>query len=267
MYHYSQYPIIFYPYHNNTYYQQTYYRQPLNDVFWGNDVIAEQNYLTKEYDIYNQFGSLENDYLNPYGYTTREPQVPYLIPVDDIKTLKGKQIRTTVPNITGTITATVGSYNAQTNRVQLINIRSDRTGISYGNLSYLPEELSGLEVLSVPGSETDHHPPGSEDCTVTGGKGKYIDSGTAQVSGVPFKWAVYECQIEVANYVLNRTNTRVSFEMPGSVALTRFRYSIYVQNKTLWIEVESQYKNPLTGRWHKTHGAKTKVGSWASLKF
>ena len=71
----------------------------------------------------------------------------YIIPVNEIQQMQGKRIRTTVPNIAGTITATVGTYNASTNRVELINIISDRTGVSYGNLSYLPEELSGLQVI------------------------------------------------------------------------------------------------------------------------
>lgn len=61
----------------------------------------------------------------------RNPQ-PHLMPISDIKNLKGKKIRTTVPNILGTITAIVGTYDTQTNRVELKNIISDRTGVNYG---------------------------------------------------------------------------------------------------------------------------------------
>lgn len=271
-YHHNQYPIAVYPYYNNSYYHQIYYRQPLHHEFWEDDVIDEQNYLTEGYDLYNQFGSLEADYLNTQGYTAREP-VQYLIPVNDLQNLKGKKIRTTVPNIPGTIIATVGSYNPQTNRVQLINIRSERTGISYGNLSYLPEELSGLEELSGPGSTTgpDSSTPGSQDCSVTGGKGKYIDSGSQTIEGYPIKWSVYECQLEIKvgrdSYILNRQNNGISFEIPSNIPLNRGKGSIFVQNKTLWIDIEYQYQNPFTKKWRRIGGFKTKLGSWAGLKF
>ncbi|PGM02550.1 hypothetical protein CN938_30915 [Bacillus thuringiensis] len=138
-------------------------------------------------------------------------------------------------------------------------------------MDYLPEELSGLKVLSGPSTGTEgDSTTGTQDCAVTGGKGNHIDSGSTNIQGVPVSWTVYECQAEVKvagqrSVILNRTSTSVS----GTVNLSyvaRVNFIVYVQNKTLWINIEHQHKN-LVGKWLKTFGVKTKLGSWASLKF
>ncbi|WP_142346361.1 hypothetical protein [Bacillus toyonensis] len=197
----------------------------------------------------------------------------FIILPEEIQKLEGKRIRTTVPNL-GSIKATVGKYNVTTNRVDLHNIISEMDGINHGTLSYLPTELGGLQVLDgiggVPPSETP-----SEDCTVTGGKGKKIDSGKKSLlETVSVSYEIHECQIEVTpkvlgiavtKYVLNRSSNRIDVTWPESFT-TRYKTSIWVINKQLWIEIEYQGKD-LLGRWHKMGGAKTKIGSWASLKF
>jgi alanine-alpha-ketoisovalerate/valine-pyruvate aminotransferase len=61
----------------------------------------------------------------------------YQLTIPEIQQLRDKKIRTTIPNI-GLITATVGKYDSNTNRVELINIISEEYGRRYGNLTYLP---------------------------------------------------------------------------------------------------------------------------------
>ncbi|MED1512732.1 hypothetical protein [Bacillus proteolyticus] len=128
-----------------------------------------------------------------------------------------------------------------------------------------------MQVLSDSSTGTgDGSTTGTQDCAVTGGKGNYIDSGSTNMQGVPVNWIVHECQIEVKvagqrSVILTRTSTSVS----GTINLSyvaRVNFIVYVQNKTLWINVEHQHKN-LVGKWLKTFGVKTKLGSWASLKF
>lgn len=204
----------------------------------------------------------------PIGTIYWIPQRQYLLTIPEIQQLKGRKIRTTVPNIAGTITATVGEYNSTTNRVTLIGIKSDRTGIDYGNLAYLPEEIAGYQEIS--GQETTPTTPETQPQGCTGGTGALIDQGSENVFGITINWIAYECEIRISaggqRYVLNRTNNRVGVTFPLN-PLQRIKGGIYVQNKTLWIEVEQQHKNPLTGKWLKTVGGKTKLGSWASLKF
>ncbi|UHA71899.1 hypothetical protein [Paenibacillus sp. 481] len=212
-----------------------------------------------------------------YGYWRPDGTFILLITIPELKKLKGKKIRTTLPNIAGTVTAKVGAYNDSTNRVQLLNIKSDRTGTNYGDLSYLPEEISGLQVLDGAEGGTS---PGTQDCTVTGGKGAHIHSGTATVyDGVTVDYTVHECEIEAkpkilgiptgGNFKLTRSKNRLDATWPEAGGLTRYVFSIWVQNKALWAEVEHQhrvYNFPSGWKWKRTGGGKTKIGSWAKLK-
>ena len=240
------------------------YAQQFPSLFQGRFTFIPEENTTWLYDSYKReqnsiYGAI------PIGTIYWIPQErQYILTVPEVQQLKGKKIRTTVPNIAGTITATVGEYNATTNRVTLIGIRSDRTGIDYGTLSYLPEELAGLQEITGQGP-TQPQPQGC-----TGGTGKLIDQGSQTVFGINVNYVIYECEIHITGggqrYVLSRTQNSVGITFPLN-PLQRIKGSIYVQNKTLWIEAEQQHKNPLTGKWLKTFGGKTKLGSWASLKF
>ncbi len=115
-----------------------------------------------------------NFYFNPYNrqyyysYESVTPQyyalrqIAMLVTPDELTKLQGKKIRTTVPNL-GSITATVGPYNSSTNRVELQNIVSVQDGVNHGNLSYLPSDLGGLEILddgrTSPGAGENGIPP------------------------------------------------------------------------------------------------------------
>lgn len=79
---------------------------------------------------------------------TRQQTYP-LIQVPRLQQLQGAVIRTTIGTLGG-VTATVGRYNPVSNRIQLINITSERTGVNFGTLSFLPEELIGLQILVPP---------------------------------------------------------------------------------------------------------------------
>ncbi|MDD1505231.1 hypothetical protein PVA17_21145 [Lysinibacillus sp. CNPSo 3705] len=83
-----------------------------------------------------------NDYLVQNG-TIR----PHSIPVPELPSLKGKQIRTTIQNL-GTVTACVGDYDASRNRVELSNITSVSNGVNHGDMDFLPEELVGYKVIN-----------------------------------------------------------------------------------------------------------------------
>ncbi|MEC1546388.1 hypothetical protein [Bacillus halotolerans] len=208
----------------------------------------------------------------PQTFVERFPVYSATIP--ELQKLEGKKIRTTVPNIIGTVTAIVGPYNSANNRVLLKNIISDRTGTPYGNLSYLPEELGGLDDLSGSSGTTPGTTPGTQDCTVTGGKGKQLDAGTASLSVASISYTIYECQIEIVTkivgiaqqrHTITRTNKSINATLSTS-PITRVLYRAWIEGKTLWVEIEQQHKNPITGKWLKTGGAKTKLGSWSSLK-
>lgn len=206
-------------------------------------------------------------------------QLQYTLPPNEVIKLKGKRIRTTLPNIAGTVTATVGDYDSSSNRVQLLNIISDRTGINYGNLNYMPDEISGLEVLD--GSQPDRQPEREGDCSVIGGKGKRLDSGTVGLRVLDLEYIIYECAIEVkpkiagintgGTYTLSATNKGVNATWPIIPEVSRYVFSVYVENSTLWVELEMQHRTlqgfPPRAVWRKTWGAKTKVGSWVGLKF
>ncbi len=221
-----------------------------------------------------------NHYIDSLPY---DRSMQFLVLPTELKNLAGKKIRTTVPNIAGTVTATVGAYNETTNRVQLINIVSERTGVNYGNLTYLPEEISGLEVLgggtTTPGTGAGTAvEPDAEigDCSVTGGKGKQLDSGQVSLIDIlTIDYTVYECEIEARprivgiqtgdKYVITRQNNRVGATWPGGIPFTRYTFAVWVQNKELWAEIQFQRKD-YHGEWKKVTGERGKLGSWASLK-
>ena len=193
----------------------------------------------------------------------------YAITVPEIKDLKGKRIRTTLPNIVGTVTATVGEYNSSTNRVELRNIVSDRTGVKYGNLSYLPEEVAGLQVLPKD-QEPDHGP---KDCTITGGKGRYIDSGEKSISNTSIKYTIHQCEIEIIvkvpgvapkKYVINSNNRRIRVILPTS-PVTRVRFLAWIDNKELWVEIVEQ-RRVRFGRWQRIGRTRIKLGTWPGIK-
>ncbi|WP_368650535.1 hypothetical protein AB1M41_19560 [Bacillus inaquosorum] len=84
-------------------------------------------------------------------------QMLLLVTPEELQKLSGRKIRTTVPNL-GSITATVGPYDPNTNRVQLQNIVSVADGMNHGTLGYLPTELGGLQVLDTPGTGGEPSP-------------------------------------------------------------------------------------------------------------
>ncbi|HDR7598208.1 TPA: hypothetical protein QCX65_001505 [Bacillus mycoides] len=131
------------------------------------------------------------------------------------------------------------------------------------------------------GNDTDG--PSSQDCSVTGGKGKKLDSGKIGIGNVlDLEYIIYECAIEVkpgiagintgGTYTLSATQKGVSAIWPIVPEASRYVFSVYVENKTLWVDLEMQHRTlqggiPPKFVWRKTWGAKTEVGSWASLKF
>ncbi|GIM30365.1 hypothetical protein CPJCM30710_30310 [Clostridium polyendosporum] len=236
-----------------------------------NCIMNQQKLYMQQYDFpyaekYN-YGKLEPNYIADY-YRAKYQDTP-----DEIQQLQGKKIRTTLPNIVGTVTATFGQYNANTNGVQFKNIISDRTGVNYGNLNYLLEEIGGLEELSAGPEAQDCSFQGIQDCTITGEKGKYIDLGEARVGVASIKYIIHECEIEITptvngimteKYIINRRNNKIKVKWPTSF-ITRYVFTAWIQNKALWVKIEMQHKI-LTGQWRRTGGTKTKLGSWASLK-
>ncbi|ADL50412.1 hypothetical protein [Clostridium cellulovorans] len=193
----------------------------------------------------------------------------YALTLPEVNRLKGRRIRTTVPNIVGTITATVGEYNPNTNRVELKNIISDRTGVSYGNLSYLLDEIAGLQVLP----KDNGTPGGSKDCQITGGKGKYITSGETSIGNVSVKYTIHECMIEIIprvdglpprRLIINRNNTRVQ-TMFRTSPRNRIKFTAWIQNNTVWVEIEYQRRTRF-GRWQRINEVRTKLGTWQDLK-
>lgn len=118
--------------------------------------------------------------------------------------MKGKRIRTTLPNIEGTVTATVGEYNDNEGRVQLIYILSDRLGTKYGNLKYLPIEIAGLEEIGSTtgsGDTTTQDDTAPADCSFNY-SGKFIKEGRYSFGfeDIYIKYEIYECQIVVTSY-------------------------------------------------------------------
>ncbi|QHZ46394.1 hypothetical protein [Bacillus sp. NSP9.1] len=136
--------------------------------------------------------------------------------------------------------------------------------------SIIPDKVSSLQKTS-----------GRQDCLVTGGKGQRLDSGTVGIRVLDLEYIIYECAIEVkpkiaglntgGTYTLSATNTGIRAIWPITPEVTRYVFSAYVENKTLWVELEMQHRTiqgfPPRFVWRKTWGAKTKVGSWAGLKF
>lgn len=257
-------------YHNDAYLRENQFNF-LQDEEFVSGRLSYMPLADSGNGLLNQYR--DQQYPIPIGIVFMMPdeQRPvYLITKPEVERLKGKRIRTTLPNITGTVTATVGEYNSQTNRVMLLNIVSDRNGVSYGNLAYLLDEVGGLQEIEGVGPDGPDGPPPGQDCTKTGGPGKRIDAGTVTYAGVPIGYTINECEVVVnvfgIRYVLTRGHNSAGVNYPIN-PLNRYRGSIYIQNKTLWVELELQTKNPLTGSWHKTVGGKTKLGSWQSLKF
>ncbi|PFD64926.1 hypothetical protein CN309_14715 [Bacillus thuringiensis] len=128
------------------------------------------------------------------------------------------------------------------------------------------------------GNDTDG--PGSQDCSVTGGKGKKLDSDKIGIGNIlELEYIIYECAIEVkpgiagintgGTYTLSATQKGVRAIWPIVPEVSRYVFSVYVENKTLWVELEMQHRTlqGLQFVWRKTWGTKTKVGSWANLKF
>ncbi|OIJ17046.1 hypothetical protein BKP37_00460 [Anaerobacillus alkalilacustris] len=126
-------------------------------------------------------------------------------------------------------------------------------------------------------------PTNGPDCSVTGGKGKKLDSGTVGIRDVlDLEYLIYECAIEVkplianintgGTYSLSATNRGATAIWPIIPEASRYVFSVYVENKTLWVELEMQHRTLQGGLppkfvWRKTWGAKTRVGSWSGLKF
>jgi len=128
-------------------------------------------------------------------------------------------------------------------------------------------------------------PQNGISCTENGGKGRYLDSGNAGVGILSVDYTIHECQIALnpkivgvktgGNYVLSRGHNRLTATWPGMTGsgLDRYLFTAWVENKTLWVEYEYQHKSysgfPLHphSKWVKVGGAKTKLGSWANLKF
>lgn len=125
------------------------YRCPMCGKISYNSSYFEQ-YPNPSYLQASYIPTPVNDYL-----VQNEEYQPYLIPVTEIPSLKGKQIRTTIQNL-GTVTACVGDYDASRNRVELSNITSVSTGVNHGDLDFLPEELVGYKVINqtCPGAGT-----------------------------------------------------------------------------------------------------------------
>lgn len=246
----------------------------INNNSTHNNYITENEFFINGYEDYRPYMVPMPPCMYCVMNQLRFYRPTYLLTLPEIQSLKGKKIRITVPNIPGTITAEVGEYNSTTNRVELKNIVSDRTGINYGNLTYLPEELSGLKVLDGQDTSSGETGQGSGDCTVTGGKGKFIDSGGGSKGVLSVTYTIHECEIEITpkvvgivteRYILNRRNNRIEVKWPTS-PVTRYVFRAWIENKSLWVEIELQHRT-LTGKWRRTGGGKTKLGSWNSLKF
>lgn len=146
-----------------------------------------------------------NQYVNPHYYEPR--QFAMLITPDELTKLQGKRIRTTVPNL-GSIMATVGPYDPNTNRVQLQNIVSVQDGVNHGTLGYLPSDLGGYQIIDAPSG--------------TGGS----DAGTA---GEPPSEVFTEEQLST---LVPLTKTLGSFDYPSPTWTdpTRMRrYRVYLE--------------------------------------
>lgn len=97
------------------------------------------------YYYYNPY-QRQQYYQGPPPYYALPRPFAMLVTPDELTKLQGKKIRTTVPNL-GSITATVGPYDPNTNRVQLQNIVSVQDGVNHGTFGYLPSDLGGLQIL------------------------------------------------------------------------------------------------------------------------
>lgn len=122
----------------------------------------------------------------------------------------------------------------------------------------------------------------SQNCSITGGKGNKIESNKIGINNIlDLEYIIYECAIEVkprianintgGTYTLSATQKGINLIWPIIPEVSRYVFSVYVENKTLWVELEMQHRTvhgfPPEFVWRKTWGTKTKIGSWASLKF
>ncbi|MBX9987156.1 hypothetical protein [Priestia aryabhattai] len=152
----------------------------------------DENYYRNCYEYYYQNPFKAPMSLTPQGNSYIVPlywrqHQHHLLTVPEVSHLAGKRIRTTLPNITGSVTATVGRYNSSTNRVQLINIISDRTGVNYGDLSYLPEEISGLQVLG----ESTTQPDPTQTGTTQPGPTQPGPTQPSNTQPIPFYYEIW----------------------------------------------------------------------------
>ncbi|OAH53919.1 hypothetical protein AWH48_11670 [Domibacillus aminovorans] len=245
------------------------------------------------------FGFYYGQYYHPQMLPVFHPVVDYMfnqdsmpvqqnfarLTVPQVQRLKGSRIRTTLPSIPGTSTATVGDYNADLNEVQLLNIISEQTGIRHGNLRYTPSDLGGYEVISSPPGRGQGDPtvppPTRGDCAVTGGPGKeLIRPGEVSIGIVRVTYKIHECEIRTRPHafgiagqegIITRSNRSVSTTVSGGNPALRVTFTAYVEGKSLWVEVQPQTRTinfpSGWGKWkNQGNPAKTKIGSWASLK-
>lgn len=161
----------------------------------------------------------------------------------------------------------------------------------YPTINYIPQEYMGFNLLPeyvVPPHEIiglqevgGEKLEARQNCLETGGKGKRLDSGRVGIRVLDLEYITYECAIEVkpkiagintgGTYTLSATKRGASAIWPIVPEASRYVFSVYVQNKTLWVELEMQHRTlkgfPPKFVWRKTWGAKTKIGSWKGLKF
>lgn len=242
-------------YHNGFYY---------DDEDYSDEYIPTQLQLDEDYfDEYipTQL-QLDEDYYNEFDYDDYMSTQFQLLTVPEIKELEGAKIRTTLPNIPGTVTAIVGKYNANTNRVQLLNIISDRTGIKYRNLTYLPDEISGLEILSRPrpgpGTRPDGRPrPGDRPIRPISFEQSFL-SGLVKVKGTVHP-SQNRVQIEAFIFgirVVNETFTLQDRELVWEKSQLGTKIKVVLglkpSGRTIYIRGESKIGGRIVGKFGPT---------------
>ncbi|MED3977275.1 hypothetical protein P4639_28495 [Priestia megaterium] len=194
----------------------------------------------------------------------------------------------------GRVVATVTNPAEWKSKFDLIQNNDGTIALRSTNGNYISAELGSMGELKTP--QGDHirdyekfmilnspAPPQHVICMANGGKGGYLDSGNAGVGIISVDYTIHECQIALnpkiagiktgGNYVLSRERNRLTTTWPGITGsgLDRYLFTAWVENKTLWVEYEYQRRSysgiPPHSSWVKVGGVKTKLGSWANLKF